>query len=180
MHRFDKNEIYAGNRANQMPSVCKFNKGWKAFLYYIIAPVMRIKAFLFHSGTPNLFLTPTSQLGIIPLCIKVFYSVFYMSLVVFGTIGLFLLSRKCFKNIIILPVIAIVVYTIFIHPVFFGMCEKRYFVPAYPFMLIIAVYAFISLFYRKHFTGWQLCILFIIHLVNKEFILFQNYPSLNI
>jgi hypothetical protein len=112
----------------------------KPFLYYIKAPIMRTKHFLVHSGTYNLFVTLTSQLNTVQYCVKILYSLFYLFIIGFGAIGILILFRQ---SILVTPVImitAIVVYTIVIHPVVLGVCEKRYFVPAYPFMLIFAAY----------------------------------------
>jgi hypothetical protein len=117
-------------------------------LYYVIAPIMRTKTFLIHSGTPNLFLTLTSQLNPVAYTIKIFYSLIYLLVIGFGAIGMILLFKKSVLLNPVLLITGIVFYTILIHPVILGMCEKRYFVPAYPFMLICAVYA-LSWIYKK-------------------------------
>jgi hypothetical protein len=113
----------------------------KPFLYYGLAPIMRTKAFLIHSGTPNLFLTPTSQLNPLSYCIKIFYSILYLLVIGLGIIGMLLLFRESIKFSLVALITGIVFYTILIHPVILGACEKRYFVPTYPFMLICATYA---------------------------------------
>ncbi len=123
-------------------------KSEKPFLYYVIAPIMRIKTFLIHSGTPNLFLTLTSQLNPVAYTIKIFYSLIYLLVIGFGAIGMILLFKRSILFTPVVLITGIVFYTILIHPVILGMCEKRYFVPAYPFMLICAAYA-ISWAYKK-------------------------------
>ncbi len=112
----------------------------KPFLYYVIAPIIRTKEFLLHSGTNNLFTASVNHLGLYRLCIKGFYSLFYWFVLIFGTVGCLMLSKESVRNFLIVLPIGIVVYTILIHPVILGACEKRYFVPAYPFMLLLAVY----------------------------------------
>ncbi|HWY98770.1 MAG TPA: hypothetical protein VNY36_06775 [Bacteroidia bacterium] len=112
----------------------------KPFLYYVVAPIMRTKHFLVHSGTYNLFNTLTGQLGRIPYCIKLFYSLLYLLVIGFGAIGIILLLWQSMRFTPVMLIWSIVVFTIVIHPIILGAGEKRYFVPAYPFMLIFAIY----------------------------------------
>jgi len=113
-------------------------KNEKPFLYYIKAPLMRTKHFLLHSGTYNLFTTLTSQLNSLCYGIKVFYSLLYIAILTLGTFGIILLTRKNLLSTPVVIITAIVCYTILVHPILLGKCEKRYFVPAYPFILICA------------------------------------------
>jgi len=120
----------------------------KPFLYYVKAPLMRTKCFLMHSGTYNLFRTATNKLSLLPYSIKLFYSILYLLIIGFGIIGILLLSRRSLMLMPVLITTCIVVYTVLIHPIILGKCEKRYFVPAYPFMLLCATYA-ITWIYNK-------------------------------
>ncbi|HSY76981.1 MAG TPA: hypothetical protein VK890_09005, partial [Bacteroidia bacterium] len=113
----------------------------KPFLYYVKAPIMRTKHFLIHSGTYNLFVTLTSQLNTVQYSIKILYSLFYLLIIGFGAIGILLLFKQSVLFTPAAVLTGIIAYTIVIHPVILGVCEKRYFVPAYPFMLICTVYA---------------------------------------
>jgi hypothetical protein len=122
--------LYAASVKNERP-----------FLYYFKAPLKRTKAFLVHSGTPNLFLTLTPQLGPVSYIIKVFYSLLYLGIISLGIIGILLLSMESLRLNPVVLITGLVIYTIIIHPIILGTCEKRFFVPAYPFMLVCAVFA---------------------------------------
>ncbi len=124
----------------------------KPLLYYVGAPLLLTKKFLINSGTYNLFNTPANKLNAISFCIKIFYSVLYLMIIVLGMMAIFSLSKP---SIFFLPpalVTSIIVYTIAIHPIILRFCEARYFVPAYPFMLICAVYGGYSIL--PHLFKW--------------------------
>ncbi len=123
-------------------------KDEKPLLYYFVAPIMRTKAFLLHSGTNNLFTASANHLGALRLGVKGFYTMFYWFVLLFGSAGIVLLARKAVRHVLIMLPLLIPVYTILIHPVILGVCEKRYFVPAYPFMLVLAAYA-IYFFWKR-------------------------------
>lgn len=123
----------------------------KPVLFYVWAPLIRTKVFLIHSGTYALFRTLTSQLNPVAYGFKLFYSLFYLFVIGFGTLGIFLLVRESLWFNAYTLVTGIVLFTILIHPVILGMCEKRYFLPAYPFMIICASHAL--LWVRIKFGG---------------------------
>lgn len=112
----------------------------RPLLYYIVAPVVTMKKFLVHSGTYNLFSTPADKLGVFDYVVKIFYSLLYIAVVLFGFGGILLLLKQSFTFKPAVLITCIVAYTIFMYCMVFRYCESRYFVPAYPFMLVCATY----------------------------------------
>lgn len=116
----------------------------KPFLYYVHAPLRVFKKFLFHSGTYNLFNRSFGELNITERAFKLFMTLIYVFVVVFGFIGVIILffKERSVNNRFL--VAAIPLYTILVVSFIFRFCEYRYFVTAYPFMLVCAFYASIS------------------------------------
>ena len=112
------------------------------FLFYIKAPIILVKKFLINSQAYTLFSESFSQLSYVKKAIKLFYVFLYYATLLLGFIGMLLLIKKLFKvHLLLLLILSIVIYTIGIHVIIFRTCENRYFVPAFPFMLICAAYA---------------------------------------
>ncbi len=112
----------------------------KPFLYYIAAPLILTKKFLIHSGTYNLFNVPAARLGTWLLAVKIFYSGLYLFILAFGAAAVLILAKPSLQCFPVALITSIVIYTVIVHPILLGKCEARYFVPAYPFMLVCAVY----------------------------------------
>jgi len=110
----------------------------KPFLYHIGSRFSLLKSYLVHSGTMNLFNEPSENLNSIQLLMKVGYSLLYLFTVIFGFLGMiYFFLRKKWSNLIwlILPAS----YFSLIYPLGLRMDEFRYYVPAYPFMLVIGI-----------------------------------------
>jgi hypothetical protein len=123
-------------------------KSEKPFLYYIKAPALLLKKFLFHSGTYNLFLKPADSLSKPEYLMKVFYSLLYLVVITFGIAGALLLISFNFKWSAQLIMPAFTLFSVFIFPCLIRQIEYRYFVPAYPFTLVCAVFC-LNLVYEK-------------------------------
>jgi len=143
--------IYLNYKKNPSDSlaqltISKFNllsdnyKKDHAFAYYILNPMMLCKNFLIHSGSYYLPIKKDSACyHSYQWALKLFQSLLYYLSLVFGFLGIFLLSRK-FKNSFI--IISIPIYLIIMFPIYFKMTEYRYFSTAYPFLLIGVVCIF--------------------------------------
>lgn len=121
-------------------------KSEKPFLYFIKAPLIITKTFFLHSGTQNLFFKSASELNKFEYLIKIFYSLLYIITIVFGFLGTFLLIKKSFKLNNITIITGIIAYLAVIHPIFLRAAEPRYFVPAWPFVIICFSYAIIWIY----------------------------------
>ena len=112
----------------------------KPFLYYVVAPLRMFSNFFIHSGTYNLFATDSGKLNKLEFLIKIAYSLFYVFSLLLGFTGLLLLARK---SLLLGPeylVTGIVAFTTIIHPIVLRLCEARYFMPAWPFLLMLVAY----------------------------------------
>jgi hypothetical protein len=109
------------------------------FTYYVIAPLKYFKLFLIHSGTYNLMHKPWPDLNLIKKVIKLLYSAQYLFIILTGSAGIVLLLLKRYNRLeIILPLFCL--YSVIIFPWVFRFPEMRYFVPAFPFMVICSMY----------------------------------------
>jgi hypothetical protein len=115
-------------------------KAEKKFLYYIKAPLRLTKIFFIHSGTYNLFAKSSAELNPLEYFFKLFYSAFYLAVMVLGFIGLILLLKQSLRAENCTLITGIVLYTTVIHPIVLRLCEARYFVPAWPFLIVCAAY----------------------------------------
>lgn len=117
----------------------------KPFLYYIEAPILLLKKFFVHSGTYNLFNRPFRELSYLELLVKIFYSMIYAGTIVFGVAGIFWMGiRKTIEPLAVF-IVALCLYSILLFPFVLRQIEFRYFVPAYPFMTMIACYFLLTL-----------------------------------
>jgi len=109
------------------------------FTYYVAAPLKYFRLFLIHSGTYNLMHLPWPELNIFKKVIKLFYSAQYLFIILTGFAGMTLLLFKGYrKSEIALPLICL--FSVIIFPWVFRFPEMRYFVPAFPFMIICSMY----------------------------------------
>jgi hypothetical protein len=112
-------------------------KSEKPFLYYVKAPLVLLRKFLFE-GNADYF-----KRGQIPGLGKVmfsFYHYYYLVLLFFGGIGIVLLTWKGIRSdfmLLLLPIIP--GYTIIIHPLL-RAAYNRFLLPAWPFIILCAVY----------------------------------------
>ena len=111
------------------------------FVYYVKAPLRYVKIFLIHPGTYNLFPKAASQLSKPELLVKIFYSLFYIMALLLGGVGLLLLVKKSLSFGTVALVTGVLAYTVVIYPLVLRMCEPRYFMPAWPFLLLCMAYA---------------------------------------
>lgn len=118
----------------------------KPILYYFTSRLRLLKTFLIHSGTSNLFNKSRNELTKIELLLKVFYSLLYLFVILFGLIGCALLLLKGFSNVLFLFLSSVGWYCALAIPFLLKFDEYRYFVPGYPFFLISGIYAFINIF----------------------------------
>ncbi|PCJ01415.1 MAG: hypothetical protein COB15_00390 [Flavobacteriales bacterium] len=132
-------------------------KDEKPFLFYVKAPLILTHDMLIHSGTYNLFSKSAAELNTYEYIIKVFYSLLYLVTLIMGFLGLLLMTKKSILFHIISLITGIFVYTIVIHSIIFRFTEARYFVPAWPFVVICAVYSVIWT-YKKIYSSNKLTI----------------------
>jgi len=115
----------------------------KPFLYYVKAPLILLKKFLIHSGTYNLFSRASSELNVVEWAIKVFYSLFYLGALVVGFLGILLWMKECICLHRVGAAAGVVVYIATVHPFILRFSEYRYFIPAWPFLMIFVAYALV-------------------------------------
>lgn len=118
----------------------------KPYLHYIYAPSLLFKKFLFHSGTYNLFNKTVKELNVIEFAFKLLMTLMYFFVVIAGLIGAMILffKKRGIDNKFL--VAAVPLYLILFFSVVFRGCEYRYFVTAYPFMLVCAAYTSILIY----------------------------------
>ena len=112
----------------------------KPWVYYAYAPLSIFRKSFFHSGTYNLFNKTYVELTVTELIFKILMSLMYLFVVIGGLAGILMLF---FKNYMInskLLIAAISLYCSVIYPFVFRYADLRYFSPAYPFMLVCALY----------------------------------------
>ena len=120
----------------------------KPFLYYIQAPLRLVKKFFIHSGTYNLLNKQARELNFLEYGVKVFYSLFYYFILIFGFTGLVLLIKKSILLHSDILVTGIIIYVSVVHPIILRFCEARYFAPAWPFLILASTFC-IQWFYNK-------------------------------
>lgn len=108
----------------------------KPFLFYVGSRLRVLKTFLIHPGTYNLFNAPSFELKPWQYALKVFYSLLYLTILMMGTIGCFiLLFMKRNKPYLLLFALT-TLYLMLAYPIIFKLDQSRYFVTAYPFFLL--------------------------------------------
>ncbi len=110
------------------------------FIYYVEAPLKVLKKFIIHSGTYNLFSKPSNELSYLELAIKIAYSLMYLAMIGLGFLGALLLLKKSVRLTPIALPVGILLYITLVHGLVLRFSEFRYFVPAWPFLIICASY----------------------------------------
>jgi len=113
----------------------------KPIVYYVYAPLRLFWKFLFHSGTYNLLNKPFKELNHFALIFKIVMSSLYIFIVLGGLFGGILLVCRNLQGFKLRLVLALIpFYFIFAHAFVLRCIEYRYFVPAYPFMVVLSSY----------------------------------------
>ncbi|HSH66780.1 MAG TPA: hypothetical protein VLB84_13540, partial [Bacteroidia bacterium] len=84
---------------------------------------------------------------------KLFYSAFYLFVVLFGFGGIIWMLKNGFKEMNYLLLIVTGLYFVLVFPFIFKLDEYRYFVIGYPFFIIASVYTLVNgyqLIYKKN------------------------------
>ena len=117
----------------------------KPFVYHIRSRLRTLQSFFFHSGTYNLFTKASFELKPLELSLKIFYSLLYVFVVIFGFIGNLLLigTGLRLRKMDFLLIAGLGLYVALIFPIGLKMDEFRYFVPGYPFFLLASIYTFV-------------------------------------
>lgn len=118
----------------------------RPFVYYVYAPLKSFMKFFFHSGTYNLFNKVYTELNIIELLFKLSMSLVYVFVVICGLSGIITLVLKNYAINNKLLIAFIPLYFSTVYPFLFRYYEYRYSVPAYPFMLVCALYFFCEVY----------------------------------
>jgi len=117
----------------------------RPFTYWVRAPIRIFLSHLIHSGTTHLLSRPWNRLGVPLLMVKVGLSAMYVWVVVFGFAG----AAKTFvaggdpwpwRLVTAAFLVPLLVQTMLLR-----MDEYRYFAPSFPFALILAASATLSL-----------------------------------
>jgi hypothetical protein len=114
----------------------------KPLLYYVKAPLLQASGLLKISRVWY-FLFFVKKLGSI---IWYFYLILYYAVIYLGSGGMLLLAKKCIKEPMMCFIAIIPLYTIVTHSFILRLSEYRYFVPAFPYMLLCALYASVWLY----------------------------------
>lgn len=124
------------------------------FLYYIGSRFRLLKSYFIHSGTYNLFHKSSSELNPVELLFKVFYSLMYLIIVTLGFLGIILSFFNRKLNVEYLLIAFIGSYVALVFPILLKMDESRYFVPGYPFFVLLTVFLIITIFNRLKHKKW--------------------------
>jgi hypothetical protein len=113
----------------------------KPFIYYVRGPLKALKKFMVYSGTDDLFYyIQDNKLSAGQYLFKIFYCGFYIMVLVFGFLGIILISKNTLKLPFQSIIFVLPVYVVVIHPIILRLFERRYFLPAWPFLIICALY----------------------------------------
>jgi len=131
--------VYENEAKDKLDSYTKSIRNEKPGIYYIRAPLHTLKCFFKIPYYSQLYLnTHTTKLS----------TIYYYLTLFFGFAGILCMLPLVFKPSLITIFPFIGLYTIIIHAIIFRTPENRYFVPAYPFIIICAAY-FIYWCYNK-------------------------------
>lgn len=136
----DEREKYSRLATERLNDFTTSIKREKPYVYYVLAPLLRLKKFLFHSGTYNLFRRPYTELNFVELIFKISMSLIYLFVVIGGFLGIIVLSFNNYKINLKLLLAVMAAYFVLIMPFIFKFFHYRHFLPAYPFMLVCAIY----------------------------------------
>ena len=123
----------------------------KPFLYYVEAPTVLLRKFLFENNADYFKRGQIPGLG---KFMVYFYHFYYLFLLILGITGIILLAWQGIRNNILLLVLCIIPgYTIIIHPLI-RLADNRYLMPAWPFVIGCAAYALMFIYSKfSRMTG---------------------------
>jgi len=135
--------IYYNSIINSFHKLDSSFKTEKPFRYYCVSRLLLFKIMYLRHNTFHLFSKPFRQLSFILKMIILFYIAYYFFVLFFSFIGtIIFLKKNIFKNSLLIFVY-ITLYSFIIFPIVLRLCEFRYFAPAYPFVLVLAIYTLI-------------------------------------
>ncbi len=144
---FKEREILENAIINKLNTYKASLKNEKWFLYYAGSKLIALKKLIFNSEYGFGYIWKDSINYYWYRIFKLFYSVFYYFIIITGIIGCVFLSAKYlikFNNLFY-PLIIFVLYLTLSYPVLFNESQNRYFVTAYPFILLSGVYVMVIL-----------------------------------
>lgn len=115
----------------------------KPMVYYVKGPLRALKRFLINSGNNDLFYyIQDDKLTAFQRIFKLFYCCFYYIILVFSFIGILLMGKNISRLNVVSLIPIIPLFTIIIHPIILRVSEYRYLMPAFPFLIVCALYGF--------------------------------------
>jgi len=135
--------LYYNSIINNFQKIESSFRTEKPFRYYFVSRLLLFKTMYFRHQMFHLFSKPFRQLSFILKMIILFYITYYFFIILFSLIGIIIFLKK---NILKNPLyifIYITLYSFIIFPLVLKLCTFRYFAPAYPFALVLAIYTLI-------------------------------------
>jgi hypothetical protein len=120
----------------------------KPFLYYVGSRFITLKTFFVHSGTGILFRKASFELNKLELCIKIFYSLLYVTIAFTGLLSLIFLFFRGLQHAGLLLAASCGLYSSLVFPLIMKMDEFRYFAPSYPIYTLATTFALGSIYLR--------------------------------
>src|SRR3989338_1833533 len=118
------------------------------FHYYVTARLRHIYLFLFHSGTYNLLPVSFNKMTFTEKIIKIIFSLLYLFIIIGGLLGIILiLFKKC--NILTVSLCIMPLYFIVLFAMILRNPTYRFFVPAYPFMVVLSSHILSRLYWKE-------------------------------
>jgi hypothetical protein len=119
----------------------------KPMIYYVRGPLKALKRFLINSGNNDLFYyIPDNKLNLFQQIFKLFYCGFYYMIIIFGFLAVFLMSKSIIRLTLFSIVAMVPLYTVVIHALILKVAEYRYLLPAFPFLIVCAIYGFFRIY----------------------------------
>lgn len=149
----EQKEILLNQIRSRLDTYTLSIKQEKPFLYYVSSRFKIMKTFFLHSGTYNLFSKPSFELTKIEFLVKIFYSLLYLFVIVFGILGSFRMIIRKKINLTFLLISFTALYISLVFPIMLKLDEFRYLVPGYPFLLLSSIYMLhktITIFNKKN------------------------------
>ena len=149
----EQKEILLNQIRSRLDTYTLSIKQERPFLYYVSSRFKIMKTFFLHSGTYNLFSKPSFELTKIEFLVKIFYSLLYLFVIVFGILGSFRMIIRKKINLTFLLISFTALYISLVFPIMLKLDEFRYLVPGYPFLLLSSIYMLhktITIFNKKN------------------------------
>ena len=140
----EKREILNQKIKYQLDSYTASIKEEHPFLYHVSSRFRVAKKFFIHSGTYNLFNKASFELSSMEFLVKLFYSVLYLFVILFGFTGNLFMLIKEFKKTDYCLLVITGLYFALVFPFALKLDEYRYFVIAYPFFVLASTYAMVK------------------------------------